>query len=104
MSIFRQISDLNQVPTGSRVINAEKIAGFYEVAVRTWEPQTDVWALKYGPYMLGLAGSMSAWYGSVYFRKRLRLRNYGFATMYLSNTVLPFLIVNAMQTAVGSIK
>lgn len=104
MSLFGQVRELSQVPAGSKVINADKLAGFYEIAVRTWKPQTDVWALKYGPYMLGLAGSMSAWYGSIYFRKKLRLRNYGFATMYLSNMVLPFLIVNAMQFAVGLIK
>lgn len=104
MSIFGQVKDLSHVPAGGRVINADKLAGFYDIAVQTWKPQSDVWALKYGSFILGLAGSMSAWYGSVYFRKKLRLRNYGFATMYLSNMALPFLIVNAMQSTVGSIQ
>lgn len=104
MSIFGEAIDSSQVPAGSKIINGDKIVRFYEIAVQTWKPQTDVWALRYGPHLLGLAGSMSAWYGSVYFRKKLRLKNYGFATMYLSNLTLPFLIVSAMQIAVGSLK
>lgn len=104
MSIFGQVRDLADVPAGGKVISGDQLGRFYEIAVQTWTPKTDVWALRYGPYVLGAAGSMSAWYGSVYFRKKLRLRNFGFATMYLSNLGLPFLIVNAMQTSVGSIK
>lgn len=103
MSIFGQVQDISQAPAGSKIISGDKLAGFYDIAVRTWKPQSEVWALKNGPYVLGLAGSMSAWYGSIYFRKTLRLRNYGFATMYLANMTLPFLIVSAVQTSVGSI-
>lgn len=100
MSIFGQVRDPGQIPIGSKLINTDKLSEFYDIAVRTWEPQTDVLALKYGSYVLGLAGSASAWYGSVYFRKRLRLNNYGFVTMYLSNMSLPLLIVNAIHTTV----
>lgn len=104
MSIFGQVRELSQVPAGGKIITEDQLAQFYEIAVQTWTPKTDVWALLYGPYMLGAAGSMSAWYGSVYFRKKLRLRNFGFATMYLSNLALPILIVSALQTSVGSMK
>lgn len=104
MSIFGTVKDLSQAPAGSKIINADRLATFYEIAVRTWKPQSEVWALKYGSYVLGFAGSMSAWYGSVYFRRKLRLRNHGFVSMYLPNMGLPFLIINAMQSTVGSIK
>lgn len=100
MAIFEKITDPNAKPENARIVSEDRIAGFYEVVVRTWKPQYEIWALAYGPQILGVAGALSGWYGNMYFRKKLRLKSYGFLTTYLPNTVLPFLAVHAFHSAV----
>lgn len=100
MSIFTRKEKGIQQPKDAIELRREQVTGFYEVVVETWKPQSEIWALTFGPKILGAAGALSAMYGSMYFRRKLRLKNYGVVSTYLPNAVLPFLIVTTFHTMV----
>lgn len=100
MSIFTRITEEKNAPRDGKPVSANKIAGFYDVVVSTWKPKWEIWALAYGPQILGAAGALSGWYGNMYFRKKLKLRSFGFASTYLPNTVLPFLMAQTFHQMV----
>lgn len=97
MSVFISSKNVSEKPVGAIEVRKDQVAAFYEVVVETWENKNEIWALSYGAPILGVAGALSGWYGNAYFRKRLKLRNFGFFSTYLPNTVLPFLIVSGIQ-------
>lgn len=92
--------DREALPAGAVEVRTSQVAGFYNVVVETWERPSEVWALRYGPAILGAAGAFNGWYGNAYFRKKLRLKNFGFFSTYLPNMLLPFLIVQALHDSV----
>lgn len=94
--------DREALPAGAVEVRTSQVAGFYKVVVETWERPSEVWALRYGPTILGAAGAFNGWYGNAYFRKKLRLKNFGFFSTYLPNMLLPFLIVQALNDSVIS--
>lgn len=100
MAVFERSSSPHDRPNGAIAIRREQVASFYQVVVDTWKPQSEIWALTWGPKILGVAGAFSGWYGNVYFRKKLKLKNYGFFSMYLPNVALPFLIVNSFHSSI----
>lgn len=100
MAVFERSSSQSDRPSGAIAVRRDQVASFYEVVVDTWKPQSEIWALTWGPKMLGAAGAFSGWYGNVYFRKKLKLKNYGFFSTYLPNVALPFLIVSSIHSAV----
>lgn len=105
MSIFIK-KDINEErPADAILLRKDQISGFYELVVQSWQPQRDIWALSYGPKMLGVAGALSGMYGTQYFRRKLRLtqKNYGAISMYLPNLILPFLLTQSMHMLVNSI-
>lgn len=87
-------------PAGAKLVTRDQVAGFYGVLVDTWEPQSEIWGLTIGPKILGVAAGFSGLYGNMYFRRKLRLKNYGFFSTYLPNMVLPFLIVQSLHSIV----
>lgn len=99
MAVFER-SATDDRPSGAVVVRRDQVAAFYQVVVDTWKPQSDIWALTWGPKILGAAGAFSGWYGNVYFRKKLKLKNYGFFSMYLPNVALPFLVVNSFHSSI----
>lgn len=100
MALVQRIKNRDEKPEGAIELRRDQVHNFYELVVQTWKPQSEIWALTYGPKILGLAGAVSGWYGNFYFRKKLKLKNYGFFSTYLPNTMLPFLIVNTLHTSV----
>lgn len=100
MTLFYREESGNQKPSDAIEIRGDKVASFYEIVVRTWKPKSEIWALSYGPMVLGVAGSLSGIWGNMYFRKKLRLKNYGLISTYIPNSILPFLIANSIHTAV----
>lgn len=99
MSVFIRTKVQDGRPSDSIEIRRDQVATFYEIVVDTWKPQKEIWALTYGPKILGVAGALSGWYGNLYFRKKLRLKNFGLFSTYLPNMALPFLLVSGFQTA-----
>lgn len=89
-------------PKDAVVLRSDQVGAFYEVVVETWKPQHEIWALTYGPKILGVAGSLSGLYGSMYFRRKLRLttKGYGAITTYLPNLLLPFLLAQSAHMMV----
>lgn len=90
-------------PKDAIVLRADQVCGFWERVVETWNPQHEIWALTYGPKILGVAGSLSGMYGSMYFRRKLRLttKGYGAITTYLPNLILPFLLAQSAHLMVS---
>lgn len=95
-----KINDHHSLPSGAIEVPPEKVVGFYQIVIETWERPADIWALKYGPMILGAAGAFNGWYGNLYFRKRLKLRSYGFVSTYIPNIILPFVIVQSLHSMV----
>lgn len=100
MSVFVKQNVDEKRPENAIELRREQVVNFYEIVVETWKPQSEIWALTYGPKILGVAGALSGVYGSLYFRRKLRLKNYGLFSTYLPNTVLPFLIVQSFHQMV----
>lgn len=94
-----------QIEKGERPADAihvrqSQVSEFYRIVVETYEKPSEIWALAYGGKILGLAAALSGMYGNAYFRKKLRLKNYGFFSTYLPNMALPFLITSAFHESV----
>lgn len=106
MSVFIRKDRDTPTPQDAMVLRNDQVAGFYEVVVETWKPQHEIWALSYGPKVLGVAGALSGLYGSMYFRRKLRLntKGYGAVTTYLPNLVLPFLLAQSVHMLVKHIQ
>lgn len=100
MTIVQRITNQNEKPEDGKELRPDQVVNFYELVINTWKPQTEIWALAFGPKILGVAGGLSGWYGNIYFRKKLKLRNFGFFSTYLPNIALPFLIVSTFQSNV----
>lgn len=98
--VFGRIDESNKKPDDAIFLRNEQVAEFYQLVVNSWQPQSEIWALTYGPGILGAAGALSGMYGNMYFRQKLRLKNYGFFSTYLPNTVLPFMIVSTFHQMV----
>ncbi|XP_055297848.1 uncharacterized protein LOC129566171 [Sitodiplosis mosellana] len=84
--------DKGERPADAIHVRNDKVGQFYRIVVDTWDNKSEIWALAYGGKVLGLAGALSGMYGNAYFRRKLRLKNYGFFSTYLPNMALPFLI------------
>lgn len=97
MSVFIRADRNTPPPKDAILLRSDQLCGFYERVVETWKPQHDIWALTYGPKILGVAGSLSGMYGSMYFRRKLKLntKGYGAVTTYLPNLILPFLLAQS---------
>lgn len=100
MALFVR-SDLQNRPSNTIEVRPDQVSSFYQILVETWKPTTDIWALTFGSKILGLAAAGSGIYGNMYFRRKLRLKNYGLFSTYLPNALLPFLIVNVAHTTVS---
>lgn len=100
MSIFIKKERDTERPKDGILLRGEQVAGFYEVVVETWKPQSEIWALAHGPKILGVAGALSGLYGSIHFRRKLRLKHYGAATTYLPNLILPYLLAQSAHMLV----
>lgn len=101
MSFFIRKDEEGNVPKDAIPIKRDNVCGFYQVVVDTWKPKSEIWALTFGPSILGVAGALSGVYGSMYFRRKLRLRHYGIFSTYLPNAVLPFLLVQSFHQMVS---
>lgn len=102
MSIFIKSDRDIERPKDAIVLRSDQVGGFYGVVVETWKPQHEIWGLTYGPKILGIAGSLSGLYGSMYFRRKLRLtsKGYGAISMYIPNLILPFLLTQSVHMMV----
>lgn len=100
MAVFGRMDPHTKKPPDAIELRQEQVAGFYKVVMETWEPKSEVWALSHGPMILGVGGALSGMYGNMYFRRKLRLRNFGFFSTYMPNMALPFLIVSTFHTMV----
>lgn len=103
MSIILQKQGSEPKPQDAVELRKAQVVEFYQLVCETWQPQSEIWGLTYGPRALGVAGALSGIYGSMYFRRKLRLRNYGMVSTYLPNAVLPFLIVQTFHQMVISL-
>lgn len=100
MSVFDQVRGPGQRPPGSIEVRHNQVAEFYSIVVETWDKKSEIWALAYGGKILGVAGALSGMYGNMYFRRKLRLKNYGFFSTYLPNMALPFIVASNFHEAV----
>lgn len=89
------------IPEDAVEVTADKVFSFYNVLIRTWKPKTEIWGLTIGPAILGAAAGATGLFVNRYFRRQLRLRNYGFFTTYLPNVVLPTVITTNFHDLVS---
>lgn len=100
MSVFDQVRGPGQRPPGSIEVRHDQVREFYSIVVDTWDKKSEIWSLVYGGKILGVAGAISGMYGNMYFRRKLRLKNYGFFSTYLPNMALPFIAASTFHEAV----
>lgn len=101
MAVFERVTVPGQRPADAIEVRHDQVGQFFRIVVDTWENKSEIWALAYGGKILGVAGALSGMYGNMYFRKKLRLKEFGFFTTYLPNMALPFLITSAFHESVS---
>lgn len=101
MAVFDRVVRYGEKPPGAIEVRRDQVANFYRILVDTWDNKREIWALTYGTKILGVAGALSGMYGNIYFRRKLRLKEFGFFSTYLPNMALPFLITSAFHESVS---
>lgn len=101
MTKFISYVDTDKIPEGAKTISAEHVEAFYAKLVERWKPQSEIWALAFGANVLGVLAAASGFHINWYFRRRLLLKNHGFFSTYLPNTVIPMVVVSALQPTVS---
>lgn len=96
-----QSADKDKIPEGAKLVTQEKVAKFYSNVVEKWQPKSDIWALAYGPVIMSGIAGLSGFHVNWYFRKALSLRNFGFFSTYLPNTIIPVLVTSVHQSMVN---
>lgn len=72
--------------------------------VTKWRPRRDVWALRYGPTISGIAASAGGVLLNAMFRKHFLLRNMGMIATSLPNIALPgILAIGASMTVLDNV-
>lgn len=102
MSLFIKSDPNIERPKDAVVLRRDQVGAFYAVVVDTWKSPQEIWALTWGPKILGVAGALSGLYGSMYFRRKLRLttKGYGAISTYIPNLLLPFLLTQSAHQVV----
>lgn len=82
----------DQLPDGTKLVTGTEVLRLSQDAVNAWQPQTDVWSLNYGSYVMGAIASASGYHVNLFYRRRLRLRGIGMFSTFIPNVVLSGLL------------
>lgn len=103
MSVFIRKERDTARPKDAILLRGDQVSAFYALVVEGWPKKHEIWALGHGPKVLGVAGALSGAYGTMYFRRKLRLKHFGAFSMYLPNMILPFLLVQSFHMLVSEL-
>lgn len=102
MTSFIQYGDHGKIPEGAKELNSDQLLEFLGKAISTWEPYEDIWALRFGPGIIGAASAATGIWLNYTFRRKLRLGIYGQFTTYFPIAVLPTAMTIGVQQMVMS--
>lgn len=89
-----------KTPKNAKELTAIQVSEFYDRVIKTWTPQSQIWALSKGPAVLGVVSAISGIYINSIFRRKLRLGVYGQFATYLPIAVLPTLMTVGLHKMV----
>ncbi|XP_055382565.1 uncharacterized protein LOC129612812 [Condylostylus longicornis] len=80
-----------ELPEDAVIISQEQAYNYQLKLIHNWDKLSEVWALRFGPGVLGAIGGLSGIYINKHFRTKLKLGNYGKFSTYLPIVILPAL-------------
>lgn len=101
MPLFIERGDIDALPPGAKKVTAEKVQEFYTDIIKHWKPESELWALVHGPNALGVVAACSGFHLNWFFRRQLKLRQHGYFSTFLPNTILPLLVSFAYHSLVS---
>lgn len=100
MPQFLTMGDINDLPPGAMKVSIQNVQEFYATTIKNWKPESELWALVHGPNALGFVAACSGFHLNTFFRRQLKLRQHGYFSTFLPNTVLPLMITFGFHTFV----
>nr|XP_026488525.1 uncharacterized protein LOC113395143 [Vanessa tameamea] len=79
----------SQIPKDAVVLDEVEAISYVWDVVSKWDSWSDIWALRYGPMVLGAINSVSGVIINNHYRWKLKLGNYGYFSSTLPLTVMP---------------
>lgn len=102
MTSFIQYGEHGKIPVGAKELTSDQLLSFFKKVIESWDPYQDIWALRFGPGIIGAASAASGIWLNYMFRRKLRLGTIGNFATYFPIAVLPTAMTIGVQQAVMS--
>ncbi|XP_052900942.1 uncharacterized protein LOC128307225 [Anopheles moucheti] len=88
----------SEIPEDAVRLSEEDAIQYFLSLVKNWENQSEVWPIVYTPGILGAGTVISGFYINNYYRRVLKLANYGRFSSYLPAVALPAIMATVFHS------
>uniref|UniRef100_A0A182QAC0 Transmembrane protein 126A n=1 Tax=Anopheles farauti TaxID=69004 RepID=A0A182QAC0_9DIPT len=89
---------VSEIPQDAVRLSEEEAVQYFMKLVRGWESKSEVWPIIYTPGLLGGCTVFTGFYINSYYRRVLKLGNYGRLSSYLPAVALPAIMATVFHT------
>lgn len=90
----------DQILNGAKLLTGREVLRLNQDLIGEWKPQTDVWSLNYGSYVMAAIASASGSHVNHYFRNRLCLKGAGIMSTFFPNVIISGLLAHRVHEQV----
>uniref|UniRef100_A0A182VSN3 Transmembrane protein 126A n=1 Tax=Anopheles minimus TaxID=112268 RepID=A0A182VSN3_9DIPT len=90
---------VSEIPEDAVRLSEEDAIQYFLNLVKNWENKSEVWPIVYTPGILGAGTVFSGYYINNYYRRVLKLGNYGRFSSYLPAVALPAIMATVFHSA-----
>jgi hypothetical protein len=94
---LQQAEGSEALPRGAVLLTVDEVYGLLTKTINNWQPQRDVWPLKYGALALGGVASIGGAIFIIHFRQRMLLGNHARIASFIPTVFLPGLVTSVAQ-------
>ncbi|XP_050423626.1 uncharacterized protein LOC126835229 [Adelges cooleyi] len=97
--MYIEKGNVNEIPPDAIRLTNDEVVKYMKDLVHKWPKLSDVWALKYGNPILSSAAVISNTLILNFYRKKLKLRNYGRFTLFIPIVFLSSIVDQVFQNS-----
>uniref|UniRef100_A0A182N066 Transmembrane protein 126A n=1 Tax=Anopheles dirus TaxID=7168 RepID=A0A182N066_9DIPT len=88
----------SEIPQDAVRLTEDEAVRYFMKLVQGWESRSEVWPIVYTPGVLGASTVFAGFYINSYYRRVLKLGNYGRLSSYLPAVALPAIMATVFHT------